>query len=82
MRNTNIINHPNESNDFLANDFSTNEIYLTNMHNNSSQKFKKKCKTLVCYCMGLSLFTITSSLFFIVGYTYHDKLHCNNITSF
>ena len=46
MRNTNIINHPNESNDFLANDFSTNDIYLTEMHDNSSQKFRKKCKTL------------------------------------
>lgn len=67
---------PNGPHDFLSND-----IYFSADYGNTNQRFRKRCKTCACYCLGFSLFTITSSLFFIVGYTYHDNLHCN-ITSF
>ena len=76
MNETNIVNNSNGSNDLLSND-----IYFSADYKNTNQRFRKRCKTCTCYCLGLSLFTITSSLFFIVGYTYHDNLHCN-ITSF
>jgi hypothetical protein len=73
MSETKIISDPNDSREFLMND-----VYLTANHNNSSNRCRKRCKTLSCFCLGFLTFSGINSLFFALGYIYNENLHCNS----